>query len=188
MQTDLSDGVRYLAKEGIADSSRVCIMGGSYGGYAALAGVSLDPGVYRCAVSIAGVSDPKRLLQQADYRGTGSRTLRYWDRFMGVTGPGDPVLDQISPIKHLDAVNVPMLLIHGVDDTVVPFKQSSLVFEAMTGERKRVQLVTLKHGRPLALAQRDTPADAAGFGRVSARKQSAGLARLAAFHRSGSDA
>jgi dipeptidyl aminopeptidase/acylaminoacyl peptidase len=145
MQTDLSDGVRYLAKEGIADSGRVCIMGGSYGGYAALAGVSLDPGVYRCAVSIAGVSDPKRLLQQADYRGTGSRTLRYWDRFMGVTGPGDPVLDQISPIKHLDAVNVPVLLIHGVDDTIVPFKQSSLVFEAMTGERKPVQLVTLKH-------------------------------------------
>jgi dipeptidyl aminopeptidase/acylaminoacyl peptidase len=85
------------------------------------------------------------MLQQADYGGGGSRTLRYWDRFMGVTGPGDAVLDEISPIKHLSAVNVPVLLIHGLDDTVVPFKQSSLVFEALTGERKKVQLVTLKH-------------------------------------------
>jgi dipeptidyl aminopeptidase/acylaminoacyl peptidase len=49
MQTDLSDGVRYLAKEGIIDPRRVCIVGASYGGYAALAGVTLDPGVYQCA-------------------------------------------------------------------------------------------------------------------------------------------
>lgn len=145
MQTDLSDGVRHLAEEGIVDSTRVCIVGASYGGYAALAGVSLDPGVYRCAISVAGVSDPKRMLQQADYRGTGTRTQRYWDRFMGVTGPDDPVLDRISPVKHLDAVNVPVLLIHGLDDTVVPFKQSSLVFDALTGAHKNVQLVALKH-------------------------------------------
>jgi dipeptidyl aminopeptidase/acylaminoacyl peptidase len=55
------------------------------------------------------------------------------------------VLDTISPIRHLDAVNVPVLLIHGLDDTVVPFKQSSLMFEALTGAGKKVQLVTLKH-------------------------------------------
>jgi dipeptidyl aminopeptidase/acylaminoacyl peptidase len=145
MQTDLSDGVRYLAKEGIVDSARVCIMGGSYGGYAALAGVSLDPGVYRCAISIAGISDLKRLLQRAENRGSGTWVERYWDRFMGVTGPEDPVLDKLSPIRHLDAVNVPVLLIHGLDDTVVPFKQSSLMFEALTGAGKKVQLVTLKH-------------------------------------------
>lgn len=145
MQTDLSDGVRYLAKEGTVDSTRVCIMGASYGGYAALAGVSLESGVYRCAISIAGISDLKRLLQQADYRSSGNRVSRYWDRFMGVTGPQDPVLDEISPIRHLDAVNVPVLLIHGLDDTVVPFKQSNLVFEALTGAHKKVQMMTLKH-------------------------------------------
>ena len=144
MQTDLSDGVRYLAKQGVVDSTRVCIMGASYGGYAALAGVSLDPGVYRCAISVAGISDPSRMLQQADYRGSGTRAQRYWDRFMGVTGPDDRVLDQISPLKHLDAVNVPVLLIHGLDDTIVPFKQSSLMFDALTRAGKKVQLVTLK--------------------------------------------
>jgi dipeptidyl aminopeptidase/acylaminoacyl peptidase len=63
MQTDLSDGVRHLVKEGIVDASRVCTIGGGYGGYAALAGAALDPGVYRCAVSVAGISDIRRWLE-----------------------------------------------------------------------------------------------------------------------------
>jgi dipeptidyl aminopeptidase/acylaminoacyl peptidase len=62
MQTDLSDGVRYLAKEGIVDPARVCIVGASYGGYAALASPALDPGVYRCAVAVAGIGDVRRML------------------------------------------------------------------------------------------------------------------------------
>ena len=70
MQTDLSDGVRYLVKEGIVDSSRVCIVGASYGGYAALAGVTLDPGVYRCAVSVAGLSDLALMLRSEGKAGS----------------------------------------------------------------------------------------------------------------------
>jgi dienelactone hydrolase len=144
MQTDLSDGVRYLVKQGMVDPARVCIVGASYGGYAALAGVTLDPGVYRCAVSIAGPSDLKRMLHWENTTHT-QLTQRYWDRFMGVTGPGDPVLDQISPIKHLEAVNVPVMLIHGRDDTVVPFEQSSVMFDALKRAHKDVEMVTLKH-------------------------------------------
>ncbi len=60
MQSDLSDGVRYLAHQGIIDPKRVCIVGASYGGYAALAGVTVESGVYRCAVSVAGISDLRR--------------------------------------------------------------------------------------------------------------------------------
>jgi dienelactone hydrolase len=146
MQTDLSDGVRHLVKEGIADASRVCIVGGSYGGYAALAGAALDPGVYRCAVSVAGISDLKRMLE---WEGTDTRfdrtTVRYWDRFMGVTGPKDPVLDTISPIRHLNAVSIPVLLIHGKDDTVVPYEQSTLISDALRRAGKPVELVTLAH-------------------------------------------
>ena len=143
MQTDLSDGVRYLVKQGMVDPTKVCIVGGSYGGYAALAGVTLDPGVYRCAVSIAGLSDLKRMLQWETDTHT-RRTERYWDRFMGASGPDDPVLDQISPIKHLDAVNVPVMLIHGRDDTVVPFEQSSIMVDALKRAKKDVEMVTLK--------------------------------------------
>ncbi|WP_425999498.1 alpha/beta hydrolase family protein [Caulobacter sp. DWR1-3-2b1] len=62
MQTDLSDGVRMLAKAGTIDPKRVCIVGASYGGYAALAGITLDKGVYRCSVAVAGVSDMSKML------------------------------------------------------------------------------------------------------------------------------
>lgn len=147
MQTDLSDGVRYLVQEGIVDPARVCIVGASYGGYAALAGVTLDPGVYRCAIAVAGISDLKRWLDWVNTKNLQSHNVsqRYWDRFMGVSGPSDPLLDAISPIKHLAAVNVPVLLIHGRDDTVVPFEQSSVMFDALRRGKKDVELVTLQH-------------------------------------------
>ena len=143
MQTDLSDGVRYLVKQGLVDPARVCIVGASYGGYAALAGVTLDPGVYRCAVSVAGISDLKRLLQ--DVNAFDDRDRRYWNRFIGVSGPTDPQLLQLSPIKHVAAINVPVMLVHGRDDTVVRFDQSSDMYDAMRHAKKDVEMVTLKN-------------------------------------------
>jgi hypothetical protein len=87
MQTDLSDGVRYLAGQGTIDPARVCIVGASYGGYAALAGATLDAGVYRCAASVAGPSDLRRFVadwkQNEGSQGVGSQ--RYWLRYMGPT-------------------------------------------------------------------------------------------------------
>jgi dipeptidyl aminopeptidase/acylaminoacyl peptidase len=146
MQTDLSDGVRYLVKQGIADPAKVCIVGASYGGYAALAGVTLDPTVYRCGVSVAGISDLARLLEWSGRGGLdNSYATHYWDRFWGVSGTSDPALAAISPIKHVDAVKAPVLLIHGRDDTVVPYEQSQIMFDALHRSNKEVQLVTLKH-------------------------------------------
>jgi dipeptidyl aminopeptidase/acylaminoacyl peptidase len=147
MQTDLSDGVRFLAKEGVIDSSRVCIVGASYGGYAALAGPTLDPGVYRCAVSVAGISDLKLFLRRTALRaGTKDNFAeRYWDRFVGIKGQSDPILATVSPVAHVDAVNVPILLIHGEDDTVVPFEQSQVMSSALKHAGKSVQLVSLKN-------------------------------------------
>jgi dipeptidyl aminopeptidase/acylaminoacyl peptidase len=147
MQTDLSDGVRYLAKEGVIDPSRVCIVGASYGGYAALAGPTLDPGVYRCAVSVAGISDLKLLLRRTALRAGSHDNFaeRYWDRFWGIQGPSDPILETVSPVAHINAVNVPILLIHGEDDTVVPFEQSQAMLSALKRAGKPGQLVTLKH-------------------------------------------
>jgi dipeptidyl aminopeptidase/acylaminoacyl peptidase len=147
MQTDLSDGVRYLVGRGIADPQRVCIVGGSYGGYAALAGVTLQSGIYRCAVSVAGVADLAGFLHwTSDQMMTSHNEFTsYWDRFLGVTGADDPRLRTISPIDHVDAVTVPVLLIHGRDDVVVPYSQSEAMAEALQRAGKSVQLVTLPH-------------------------------------------
>jgi dipeptidyl aminopeptidase/acylaminoacyl peptidase len=157
MQTDLSDGVRYLAHEGVIDPARVCIVGASYGGYAALAGVSIDPGVYRCAVSVAGISDVPKWLRgiNNEHYGLDTAAQRYWERFIGASGPNDPSAEAISPLKHLDAITVPVLLIHGRDDTVIPFEQSQLIYDSMRSAKKDVELVPLK-GEDHWLSRSDT--------------------------------
>jgi len=146
MQTDLSDGVRYLATQGIIDPKRVCIAGAGYGGYAALAGATIDHGVYRCAVSIAGPSDLIKLLKTDAYNAGGSHKLveRYWDRYFGAAGVNDPRLAQISPDQLADKADIPVLLIHATDDTDTPFVQSRLMADALKRAGKPVELVAMK--------------------------------------------
>lgn len=146
MQTDLSDGVRYLAGEGLIDPSRVCIVGGSYGGYAAMAGVTLDPGVYRCAVSYAGVSDLRRMVTDIA-RDTGhhdNATLRYWTRFMGADGAGDRSMDRRSPAYLAERADAPILLMHGRDDHVVPIVQSRVMADALRRAGKPYEFIELE--------------------------------------------
>jgi dipeptidyl aminopeptidase/acylaminoacyl peptidase len=145
MQTDLSDGVRALAAKGTIDPKRVCIVGASYGGYAALAGATMDTGVYRCAVTDAGLSDLHDFMRYMERRSTQSDNLntRFWDRFLGVSGTDDPALDALSPIKHVDKAAIPILLIHGRDDTVVPIAQSEDMADALKAAGKQVEFVEL---------------------------------------------
>jgi len=142
MQTDLSDGVHYLVKKGMIDPKRVAIMGASYGGYAALAGATLDPGIYNCAISIAGVADPASFVsfiaEKTDSRS--STGVLYWKQFMG-----DPKLyDEISPVKQAARASCPVLLIHGTDDTVVPIDQSRRMESALKRAGKPVEFITYK--------------------------------------------
>jgi dipeptidyl aminopeptidase/acylaminoacyl peptidase len=147
MQTDLSDGVRALAAQGLIDPKRVCIVGASYGGYAALAGATIDTGVYRCAVSIAGLSDIRAQLRYWRWprNHSDARSDRFWDRFLAVEDPDDPKLNDISPIKHVDKVTIPILLVHGKDDTVVPYSQSDDMADELKDAKKPYEFVTLKH-------------------------------------------
>jgi dipeptidyl aminopeptidase/acylaminoacyl peptidase len=145
MQTDLSDGLDYLAAQGIVDPKRACIVGASYGGYAALAGVTLQSGVYRCAVAVSAVSDPANFMRWVGRKESyGERTgQRYWERFLGVADPDDKRLEEISPLRHIDQLTVPMMLIHGRDDTTVPYDQSADVAKAMKKAGRTVEFVTL---------------------------------------------
>jgi dienelactone hydrolase len=140
MQTDISDGLAALANQGIVDPARACIMGGSYGGYAALAGVTLQHGLYRCAVSVAGVSDLP-LMYRTDYAGSaGSTVLK--NALLAELGPQSE-LGEISPSRFADKADAPILLIHGHDDTVVPFEQSEKMADALKDAHKPYQLVDL---------------------------------------------
>ncbi len=139
MQTDLSDGVRWLVGRGLVDAKRVAIMGASYGGYAALAGATLDPGVYNCAISIAGLSDLKATYDDAENTaGIGSNSATYLKDFMGAPN----TLDDISPVKHADKASCPVLLLHGTDDSVVPISHSRKMEKALKAAGKTVEFVT----------------------------------------------
>ena len=154
MQTDLSDGVRHLAGQGTIDPKRVCIVGASYGGYAALAGAALDPGVYRCATAFAGISDLGRFVSWAKAK-NGLDAFRYWTRFTGSEEDRATVLTQISPAAHVDKVSIPVLLIHGKDDSVVPLEQSQIMAEALRKAGKPVELIVQK-GEDHWLSRGDT--------------------------------
>jgi dipeptidyl aminopeptidase/acylaminoacyl peptidase len=144
MQTDISDGVADLARQGIVAPGRACIVGGSYGGYVALAGVTLQHGLYRCAVADAPVTDPSSFLgYEASRNGYVSSAMRYWDAYMGAHGESDPALNAISPLAMANAADAPILLIHGKDDTVVPISQSEAMKAALIRSGKPVQFVQL---------------------------------------------
>jgi dipeptidyl aminopeptidase/acylaminoacyl peptidase len=139
MQTDISDGVAALAARGFIDPKRACIVGASYGGYAALAGVTLQHGFYRCAVSVAGVADLAALLSYRTDGETHGTAARGWLELIGPRAN----LGAISPVNSAAKADAPILLIHGRDDTVVPYKQSERMLAALRGARKPVELVTL---------------------------------------------
>jgi len=124
MQDDLVDAVNWAAKQGIADPKRVCIVGGSYGGYASFRAAQRDKGVYRCAVSFAGVSDLPAM-------------LRYNSSFLNSNGANDwlrkqaPDLKGVSPINFASSFSTPILIMHGKADQVVPVKQSREMVEKL---------------------------------------------------------
>jgi dipeptidyl aminopeptidase/acylaminoacyl peptidase len=141
MQTDISDGLAELVRQGIVDPKRVCIMGASYGGYAALAGVTLQQGQYRCAVSVAGVSDVAEMYA-ADMRISGNdQTLR---RALKEQVGSGRSLKEISPVQFAERSDAPVMLIHGKDDTVVMYDQSKRMERALRAANKPVELVTLE--------------------------------------------
>lgn len=136
MQDDLSDGVSWAAKEGIVDPGRVCIMGASYGGYAAMWGIVKDPDLYRCAISIAGVSSLRREVSAFSNRLMAGKFRDDWARMT-------PDFSTVSPLNAVDRIKVPLMLIHGKKDLTVDYSQSSSMYDRMKSAGKAVELVPL---------------------------------------------
>jgi dipeptidyl aminopeptidase/acylaminoacyl peptidase len=142
MQDDVTDGVKALVEQGVADAKRVCIVGMSYGGYAALAGAAFTPDLYRCAVSINGVSDlPVMLSYESAHEGQESDTVAFWKNHIGSST--DRAVIEKSPSRAAAQVKAPVLLLHSTNDTVVPSNQSEIMSRALSAVDKRVTLVKL---------------------------------------------
>ena len=139
MQADITAGVRYLIDHKIADPDRICIIGGSYGGYAALWGLAQTPDLYKCGVSLAGVSDLETELR-IDSDISKDAVQREYARSRW----GDPTLmkttfDSVSPLQHADRIKAPLLLAHGKLDERVPMSQGRQMYDRMRALHKDVQ-------------------------------------------------
>lgn len=146
MQDDLTDTLSLLVKEQLTDPKRVCIVGASYGGYAALAGAAFTPDLYQCALSIAGISHIPLMLKEDKKRyGRDHEVLRYLERSILDGDYDSAALKEISPYFYADKVKIPILLMHGEDDTIVDYKQSSMMYRALKKAGKDVELVKLKN-------------------------------------------
>ncbi|KCZ65881.1 hypothetical protein L53_00810 [Hyphomonas sp. L-53-1-40] len=144
MQDDITDGVQTLVEQGLADPTRVCIVGASYGGYAALAGGAFTPDLYKCVVAIAPVSDIRPLLVDVKWdNGRKHWALDYWQENIGDLDEEREKLNAISPARAADKFTAPVLLIHGNDDTVVPIKQSEIMERALEKAGKDVTFIKL---------------------------------------------
>lgn len=143
MQDDLTDAVGWAAASGIADAGRVCIVGASYGGYAALMGAVKTPDLYKCAVSFAGVSDlPDLIAHQSDYV-LGREAMEV---LVGKAWGDRERLRATSPSRHADQIRVPVLLAHGTSDRVVPVDQSETMAKALRRADKPHQFIEFDKG------------------------------------------
>lgn len=144
MQDDVTDGVNLLVKKTWADANRICIVGGSYGGYSALAGGAFTPDLYKCVAAIAPVTDLGEMLRHSRERaGKDSITYAYWTKLIGDRARDKAKIDAISPVNAAANFKAPVLLIHGDDDTVVPVSQSSKMEAALKRAGKSVRMVKL---------------------------------------------
>lgn len=143
MQEDLEDAVQWAVTQGVADPRRICIVGASYGGYAALMGVVKTPRLYRCAVSFAGVFDLTNLaLHLEDFIG-GKEGAR---RVLGDWWKDRERLRATSPALHAQRIEVPVLLVHGTEDRRVPVQQSRDMAKALASAGRSYRYVEQEGG------------------------------------------
>jgi dipeptidyl aminopeptidase/acylaminoacyl peptidase len=137
MQNDITDGVQYLIGQGIADPKRVAIYGGSYGGYATLAGVTFTPDLYACAVDYVGVSNLFTFMKTIP---------PYWKPMLDQVHEmvGDPEKDKelmvaASPVMHAERIKAPLLIAQGAKDPRVNIDESNQMVQALKKRGVTVQ-------------------------------------------------
>ncbi|WP_249118530.1 S9 family peptidase [Pseudoalteromonas sp. NEC-BIFX-2020_015] len=136
MQDDLEDAAHWLNKQNIVDENKVCIAGASYGGYAALMAAIKHSDTFKCAASFAGVSDIELIISKA-------RLFTNEEVVKKQFGTDSEELKAASPVNFAKKINIPILLIHGTDDKVVPVAHSRDMAAALEDFNKDVRYVEI---------------------------------------------
>jgi dipeptidyl aminopeptidase/acylaminoacyl peptidase len=128
MQDDLTDAAQWAVQSGIANANRICIVGADYGGYAALMGTVKTPDLYRCAVSLGGVTDLLELVADSRWYINKKQVL---ESKIGSWWNDRDRLKDTSPLYRASDIHTPILLLHGAMDRVVPISHSRTMAEAL---------------------------------------------------------
>lgn len=139
MQDDVDDARAWAISTGLADGKRVCIAGGSYGGYVAMRAAERNPDLYRCAISFAGVSDLPAILTYDAKFINGQGTYEYWKARA-------PDLRAVSPINNAEKTGIPILVVHGRKDSRVPLAQSKDYVDKLKKAGKEVEFYVQPEG------------------------------------------
>ena len=129
MQDDITDGVKWLIDEGIADPDRIAIYGASYGGYATLAGLAFTPDLYACGVDYVGVSNIFTLLETLPPYWELGRQMMY--EMIGNPETEKEILEAASPLFHVDKIKAPLFVAQGANDQRVKQAESDQIVEAL---------------------------------------------------------
>ncbi|RDV24826.1 S9 family peptidase [Alteromonas aestuariivivens] len=148
MQDDITDAAQWMIGQGYANPEKMCIVGASYGGYAAMMATVKTPELFSCAVSFAGVSDLERVV----YR---SRSFTNEEFVKNQIGDDDDDLEKRSPISHVAGIKTPILLLHGEEDRVVHVEQSREMAEELEDLKKPFKYVELESGDHYLSIQRN---------------------------------
>jgi dipeptidyl aminopeptidase/acylaminoacyl peptidase len=130
MQDDLTDAVEHVIAQGWADRERIGIYGGSYGGYAALAGAAFTPDVYRCAVDLVGPSNLLTLLNS--FPEYWKPMMAHWHRRVGDPEADRDMLWERSPLSRVDDIRIPLLVAQGANDPRVTQVEAEQIVAALT--------------------------------------------------------
>ncbi|MGO4379099.1 alpha/beta hydrolase family protein [Pseudoduganella sp. RAF19] len=144
MQDDIADAVKWAVAQGIADPKRVCILGGSYGGYATLMGLIKDPDLYRCGVAFAAVTDIPLMFDSGDMvlSDMGDDYKQYGaPHLIGDVNKDTEQFIATSPLKQAARIKRPLLLAHGTDDHRVPFTHYSKLRSALQANKADVEYI-----------------------------------------------
>jgi dipeptidyl aminopeptidase/acylaminoacyl peptidase len=132
MQDDLTDGAAYLVAEGLADKNRMCLMGGSYGGYATMQGLVREPEMFKCGVNMVGVTDLILMheVTWSDFAGSEGAMASLRTR-MGEPEKDRENLIRTSPARNADRIKAPVMIVHGAEDRRVPIVHATTMRDAL---------------------------------------------------------
>ena len=159
MVDDSIDGVKHLITKGLINKDKICVTGGSYGGYQALQLPVVEPDMFKCAIAVNGVSDIVAILKFESARSgsQNSGVLKFWNRVIGDYNKDRDKMRAQSPINSIDKLKAEVLVVHGEDDLTVPYEQAEIMAKGLKKIGQSSDIIELKdddHNLTLAESRR----------------------------------